>query len=366
MTSTYVGTLNAICPYFTMFPLEFPRRILDTYARKGHRVLDPFCGRGTTNFAARLAGLGTVGVDSSPVAAAITSAKLATTTPAAVVLAARRILDDAAKVKLPSGEFWALAYHPEVLRTLCRLREALLIECTSHARRVLRAIILGALHGPRALSTPTYFSNQCTRTYAPKPRYAAKFWKRHKLSPPRVDVLALIRSKAERYLSEDLPTIEGRALLDDSRQPTSLRATSENAGFDWVITSPPYYGMRTYVQDQWLRYWFMGGPDHVDYKVEGQLSHISPEAFTTQLREVWQNAAGVSKPGARLVVRFGGIRDRNADPLDLIRESLRSGAWRLEHVHKAGTASAGKRQADSFLRSRTKPMTEYDCWAQLQ
>src|SRR5688572_17579933 len=276
-SSAYVGSLNAICPYFTMFPLAFPRKILDTYAHKGQRVLDPFCGRGTTNFAARLAGLDTVGVDSNPVAAAITSAKLATTTPGAVVYAARRILDEGAIVKIPSGEFWSLAYRPEVLRSLCRLREALLADCSSQARRVLRAIVLGALHGPRAKDSATYFSNQCTRTYAPKPAYAARFWKRHKLLPPQVDVLQVIRTRAERYLAECLPAIDGIALLDDSRRPGRLQAISGGRAFDWIITSPPYYGMRTYVQDQWLRYWFTGGPDHVDYTVSGQLNHMSPE-----------------------------------------------------------------------------------------
>lgn len=364
-SSAHVGCLNAICPYFTMFPLAFPRKILDLYARKGQRVLDPFCGRGTTNFAARLAGLDTVGVDSSPVAAAITSAKLASTTPDAVVRAARRILNEPAKVKIPSTEFWTLAYRSEVLRSLCRLREALLVDCSSQARRTLRAIVLGALHGPRAKGSATYFSNQCTRTYAPKPRYAARFWKRHKLLPPHVDVLEVIRSRAERYLRERLPAVDGVALLDDSRSPRRLQAISQERAFDWVITSPPYYGMRTYVQDQWLRYWFMGGPDRVDYTVDGQLNHLSPEAFATQLRQVWNNAAIVSSASARLVVRFGGIHDRKADPLDLIRESFRQSAWRLQHLHKAGSAANGKRQADAFLRTRTTPMTEYDCWARL-
>jgi hypothetical protein len=364
MTSpAHVGSLNAICPYFTMFPLAFPRKILEAYARKGQRVLDPFCGRGTTNFAARLAGLDTVGVDSNPVAAAITSAKLATTTPDAVVRAARRILDEAARVKIPPGEFWSLAYRPEILRSLCRLREALLADCSSQARRVLRAIVLGALHGPRAKGSATYFSNQCTRTYAPKPGYAARFWKHRKLLPPQLDVLELIRTRAERYLRERLPAVDGIALLDDSRNPRRLQAISGERAFDWIITSPPYYGMRTYVQDQWLRYWFMGGPHRVDYTVDGQLNHMSPETFAAQLKQVWDNAALVSSKNARLVVRFGGIRDRKADPLELIRESFRQSAWHLQHVHKAGSAASGKRQADAFLKMKTKPMTEYDCWA---
>jgi hypothetical protein len=357
--------MNAICPYFTMFPLEFPRNILDAHARKGQRVLDPFCGRGTTNFAARLAGLDSVGVDSNPVAAAITSAKLATTTPHAVVHAAQRILDEGERVKVPSGEFWSRAYRPEVLRSLCRLREALLADSSSHARRVLRAIVLGALHGPRAKGSATYYSNQCPRTYAPKPGYAARFWKRRKLVPPQVDVLQVIRTRAERYLRERLPTVDGIALLDDSRSPRRLQAISRERVFDWIITSPPYYGMRTYVQDQWLRYWFLGGPDGVDYTVNGQLSHLSPDTFAAQLKQVWENAALVSSKSARLVVRFGGIRDRNADPLELIRASFHYSAWRLQHVHKAGNAASGKRQADAFLKTRTKPMTEYDCWARL-
>jgi hypothetical protein len=42
------------------------------------------------------------------------------------------------------GEFWRLAYHPDVLEALCRLRTGL------HARRVpAAAALLGALHGPR-------------------------------------------------------------------------------------------------------------------------------------------------------------------------------------------------------------------------
>ena len=49
--------LNAICPYFTMFPLTFPLAVRHRRARCGEWVLDPFCGRGTTNYAARLVGL---------------------------------------------------------------------------------------------------------------------------------------------------------------------------------------------------------------------------------------------------------------------------------------------------------------------
>ena len=52
-------------------------------------MVDPFCGRGTTNFAARLKGLPTIGFDSNPVAVAIAQGKLVDTTPGLVIAAGK-------------------------------------------------------------------------------------------------------------------------------------------------------------------------------------------------------------------------------------------------------------------------------------
>src|SRR5215469_1389660 len=72
--------LNAVCPYYTMFPLEFPNSVLKRVGKPRLRVLDPFCGRGTTIFAARLNGHRAYGIDCSPIATAIARAKLSMTT----------------------------------------------------------------------------------------------------------------------------------------------------------------------------------------------------------------------------------------------------------------------------------------------
>ena len=76
--------LNAICPYWTMFPLSFPLAIL-AEANRGEWVLDPFCGRGTTLYAARKLGLPAVGIDSNEVASAIAAAKMVAAAPEAIV-----------------------------------------------------------------------------------------------------------------------------------------------------------------------------------------------------------------------------------------------------------------------------------------
>ena len=142
--------LNAVCPYYTMYPLDFPLRVLKGHGKRGEWVIDPFCGRGTTNFAARLLEMPSVGVDSSPVATALAQAKLAYAEPGRVVASARALLNAAEEpTAVPRGTFWRLAYHEATLIQLCQLRDALLTDCSSPTRILLRAIILGALHGPR-------------------------------------------------------------------------------------------------------------------------------------------------------------------------------------------------------------------------
>ncbi len=357
-------SLNGICPYFTMFPLRFPLNILRKYAKKHQSVLDPFCGRGTTNFAARLLGLRSLGVDSNPVATAITEAKLAQVKPSEILAEARDILKGTGANNIPSGPFWDLAYHAEVLLDLCRFRTAFLQNCSTPSRMALRGIILGALHGPKQKTIQSYFSNQSPRTYAPKPSYATRYWQSRNLKPSRVDALDIIKRRAERYYGS-FPKVGGEVRLRDSREIDSLTPESYDARFSWIITSPPYYGMHTYVPDQWLRYWFVGGPDRVCYTTEHQVAHSSPEIFVSDIRKVWNNVAETCMPDATMVVRFGGIPKRRTDPLELVKTSFRGSHWRLLTMHAAGSALDGRRQSDAFLRNRSRPVVEYDLWARL-
>src|SRR5215213_3055587 len=84
---------NAICPYYTMFPLEFPLGIIRKHRARNPVVLDPFCGRGTTLYAARRLGLTSFGLDTSPVAAAIAQAKLASSRLESVLRLAKQLLE---------------------------------------------------------------------------------------------------------------------------------------------------------------------------------------------------------------------------------------------------------------------------------
>lgn len=355
--------LNAVCPYYTMFPLEFPLRVLTGRAAPGDSVLDPFCGRGTTNYAARLLGLSTIGIDSSPVAVAISRAKLAAATTDEVVDEARRILETRDGVRSPTGEFWRRAYHPDTLREICRLRAALMSTAETGRRAALRGIIMGALHGPRTLHVVSHLSNQCPRTYAPKPDYAIRFWKKRHLKPPRVSLIEVVRTRAERYLGAAPQPIRGRVIHGDARERTVF---PERRRFRWIITSPPYYGLRTYRPDQWLRLWFLGGASYPTYEQhDDDLSHLSADAFAAQLGRVWLSCAARATSDARLVIRFGGIRERDVDALEVLRTSFAGTPWRIVTARDAGSALEGKRQAVQFGRASDEPATEWDVYARL-
>ncbi len=70
-------------------PARLPVARAEENGKRGDWVIDPFCGRGTTNFAARLLEMPSVGVDSSPVAAALAKAKLVSARQVGLVATAR-------------------------------------------------------------------------------------------------------------------------------------------------------------------------------------------------------------------------------------------------------------------------------------
>ncbi len=354
--------LNGLCPYYTMFPLDFPFKHL-IKAKPGDWVFDPFCGRGTTNFAARLLGLPSVGIDSNPVAAAVAAAKLVNVNPIDISNECDTILsDDFQPEDIPQGRFWDLCYHPLTLKQICKLREELLKDCSTEKRIALRALLLGILHGPLRKGLPAYLSNQMPRTYGTKPNSAIKFWEKRQLFPSKIDVAEVVERKAHYSFSHLPPPTDGMVLQADSRDEIDELIP---ARFKWVITSPPYYGMSSYFPDQWLRNWFMGGENKVIYKHNNQISHTSELKFIDELSKVWKRTAEVCVTGAHLVIRFGSLPSLACDPALILETSLKKAdcGWSVEKIFNAGHATHGKRQSEQFNRKIGSARDEIDLHA---
>ena len=354
--------LNTVCPYYTMFPIDYPLRVLSK-AKPGQWVLDPFCGRGTTAYASRLLGLNVYGTDTNPVAVAIASAKLAKASIKDVTSLAEEFLNNSEPSGIPDGIFWDLCYNPDTLIDICKIRDGLRGK-RSDTAKILRAIFLGVLHGPLRKGEPSYLSNQMPRTFASKPDYSVTYWEKNNLFPPKINVLSVIKKRAERVL-ENLPErVNGSIIQCDAR-----KIPDTNIRFDYIVTSPPYYGMTTYRPDQWLRYWALGYPPDVPYTDKTQISRGNTLSFIDSLSKVWQRVAELSNQGAFLYIRFGAVPSQPSDPKYIIKESLKySGSpWQISTIKESSQIKNRTRQASQMgLNGRKNDaLTEIEIYARL-
>lgn len=315
-----------------MFPLEYPTEALACEPATRQGALDPFCGRGTTLYAARCAGRPAFGLDTNPVAVAIARAKLARTDARTVLALARRYLDGPADAA-PQDAFFDAAFHPATLAQLVRLRAAMAAETTSsEALDVLRAALLGCLHGPlgRDPARATYLSNHMPRTVAFKPRSSLARWARTGTRAPQVDVLDVLARKLER-LDESLArgAPDGEVRCADARDADAWLGWEGR--FETVVTSPPYYGLRSYGPDQWLRAWLLGAPPQVQYGRVGQLAHGSVPAYVEALGLVWRRCSQAAPGRLVLHVRFGDIPSRRLKVREVFSQALEASGvrWRL-------------------------------------
>ncbi len=333
----------------------------------GTAILDPFCGRGTTNLAARLNGIYSIGIDSSEVAYAISSAKMVEVTADGVMAAYDSIVAHSEEEDVPVGDFWSLMYNPLVLKTLCKIRSALLEDCKTPERIALRGIILGALHGPLLVNgSSSYLSNQFPRTYASKPDYSVRYWKKVGLThPPNVNVRDVVMKRAYRCYSELINPPKGFIIKGDSTEKETfekIKALNGKVKFDTVITSPPYHGISTYIPDQWVRNWFVGGPDRVEYTTRGQATG-DIRSFINQLNAVWSNCGDLCSDGTHMFVRFGEIGDKSIDPAEIIHKTFDGTFWKIDSVVGAGAPKKGRRSCSSFLKSTLHDYREIDVQA---
>jgi hypothetical protein len=227
--------------------------------------------------------------------------------------------------------------------------------------------MLGALHGPKRVDgSSSYLSNQMPRTYAPKPNYSVRFWQAHDMRPAKTDLISVVEMRAKRVLNCSSLRASGAAYQADSRTFDWHAVKEEFGSVRWVVTSPPYYGLKTYRPDQWLREWFLGGPSHVVYLSKEQLRHSSPADFIEDLFLVWNALQDVANPNARLIFRFGAINDRPVSVRKMACASLHGTRWRVDEIRSAGRASYGRRQAQSFNRTSKPALTEIDVWCTLE
>ena len=87
-----------------------------------------------------------------------------------------------------------------------------------------------------------------------------------------------------------------------------------------VICSPPYVDTTNYLEDQWLRLWFLGGPPETPRGIPSDDRHRNLADYWRFLTEAWAGLRDLLADGARLIIRIGGRKlDRGSSQAELAR-----------------------------------------------
>ena len=354
--------LHSICPYFAMFPEDFVARQIYAYTQRGDMIFDPFSGRGTTVFESLLNGRPAAGVDINPVAACISGAKADAPVLASVNKRLGHLEElqrDAHPLDTPAGDFFSACFHPRTLQQLLFLRDQLDWKRT-RVDRFIAAVVLGCLHGESHKSR-NCLSNRMPRTISTKPDYSVRWWTEKGYTAPERDVFAVVQRMARYRLRHPPAALRGVVRRRDARGAAACFPGLRRS-VSLMVTSPPYLDTTHYAEDQWLRLWFLGGPERPTSRTDGDDRHTNQEAYWQFLTEAWAGCAALLRDDAVIVVRIGGARIGKDDLLTGLRRSLASGLASVDvrTLHAGSTTAIRNRQTNVFRPGTTRERYEHD------
>jgi DNA methylase len=289
-------------PYYAMFPVEFAFRTILAHSQKGEGVLDPFCGRGTTIYAAAALGRKGFGVEINPVGWIYGKTKLCAASQARVLQRLREIGQRAKRYRrhnrLP--KFFQHAFSLEVLQFLLAARDHLDWK-GSRVDRTLMAILLVYLHGKEKQA----LSNQMRQTKAMSPDYSIRWWKANSKVPPKIDPVAFLAPRIKWRYKKPPPTHKtSDVVLGDAVAVLKNGAARADTKYRLLLTSPPYYHVTNYNYDQWLRLWLLGGAQKPAYSNgKWQSKFASKDAYKELLTLVFTSAKSQLRDNAIIYVR---------------------------------------------------------------
>ncbi len=354
---------HALCSYFAMFPESFAERWISKLTRRGDIVLDPFCGRGTTPFQALLMGRNAIGCDTNAVAYCVSRAKT-NAPPLGSVLRRINQLEESLDRRRGRAEidglpeFFQYAFHRDTLTQILHLRRSLDYR-QSATDCMVTALVLGSLHGEMDRSS-RYLSNQMPHTISTKPAYSVRYWQEHKLKAPCRNAFDLLRAQARFRYECERPKGRGVVFHMDMRD-LARREEIPLKTIRCVITSPPYFDVTNYAEDQWLRLWFLDGPPQ---PAVGSRStddrHSSIDAYWALLTDMWRSLGLVLGRNSNVVIRVGATR---VSPARLVSglEGVAEASRRKVRLLTSVVGEITRRQTDSFRPGSTGCKVEVDC-----
>ena len=295
--SSTEGRWAGFGPYYAMFPVSFAKEVISNYSKPGDTVVDPFCGRGTTNYVSKILKRHSFGCDLNPVGWVYSKAK---TDPCQRVGRLKNRVEEiwilARETDFePKNEFQSWAWCPEVLGFLNSARRTLDWK-HSKVDWTLASIILVYLHAKLGGG----LSNQMRQSKSMAPDYSIAWWKCRSMNPPAIDPVKFLKSRIDWRYQKGLIKSDNTTIirLGDARKVIP-KSRSLNASL--LLTSPPYMGVTDYQYDNWIRLWVLGGYSWPIYNAEQKYQNKSK--YEQMIKDVFRLCRKNMKDDATVVVR---------------------------------------------------------------
>jgi hypothetical protein len=167
-------------------------------------------------------------------------------------------------------------------------------------------------------------------------------------------------------LSTPPASIKGPAKLSDARKAEKAFPELKESVV-LIVTSPPYLDTTDFREDQWLRLWFLGGPERPQGVAKSDDRHTNTGVYWRFLAEAWAGCASLMKSGSIIVVRIGGARVTKGDVFAGLSSSLVQGFQRFNvtALHDGTTTEIKNRQTNVFRPGTSSQRFEHDFAFQL-
>src|SRR2546423_938313 len=330
--------VHRLHPYLGKFIPQLVEALLARHVPRG-RVLDPFAGSGTTLVQALESGLDACGADVAAFNCLLMRVKTDVYTPSVLESELR---DACARLegfegRRPEGEVpkyvrdW---FAPRAAAELLFFRG--LVDDYQHAD-VLRVVLARAarsarrtthfdLDFPRAPQRSEYWCHKHRKTCRPVGE-AQRFLRRYAFDTlKRIREFARVRARGR----------ETRVLHGDARE------LDFGAGFDGVVTSPPYPGLIDYHEQHRYAYELLGLEDFGSLELGRGTSRAALASYVEGVASVLANARGSLRRGARVVIVINDRRDLYPEILE------RAGLGLEERYRRHVNRRTGRRAGEFF------------------
>jgi hypothetical protein len=296
--------LHSLCSYMAMFPPALPHVFIQWLTAPADVVYDPFSGRGTTTLQACLHGRIGFGSDANPLAWILTAAKASPPSKGQVERRLRELQDGSAELAVDEvPDAIRVLFDPTTLSQLLWLRDKL--STRKEVDRFLLAVLLGSLHAnANANGHPRGLTVAMPNTFAMAPGYVARYVRRHRLRPPRVQVLHFLASRVARFSLPGDDFSRGKAWQQDVR--AEIHWPKKTGLAKLIFASPPYLGVMRYAKLNWIRHWLTNTEPH---EVDDRLfSSGSLSRYVDFMRLALSTVRGVLRDDGFVCLVIGDVR----------------------------------------------------------